>query len=219
MMPKFLTRKRDKQKSPVRKRVIRKNTKSNGVVTRVPSVTPDSDYKLILKEKDRFTRKLTFAAFLANRLKNNGIDSVLVGGSAVEVYTNGDFPTADMDFDVSNMDKAIQLLKNLGFKKTDSLWYNGDLDIVVDLSSKGYSGDPAKLRIIKVRNYSLKVAGVEDLVVNRLYSAKFWKSNPQRDLEEATALVRIFSGKLDSDYLKMLAEKNDVIDVLSRILI
>ncbi|MGH9877448.1 MAG: hypothetical protein ACRD5H_07400, partial [Nitrososphaerales archaeon] len=81
-----------------------------------------------------------------------------------------------------------------------------------------YSGDPAKLRIIKVRNYSLKVAGVEDLIVNRLYSAKFWKSNPQRDLEEATALVRIFSGKLDGDYLKLLAEKNDVIDVLSRIM-
>ena len=217
MMPKFLARKRDKQKSPIRKPVTGKNAKSNGVITPVPSVTPDSDYKRILKEKDRFTRKLTFAAFLANRLENNGIDSVLVGGSAVEVYTNGDFPTADMDFDVSDMGKAIQLLKNLGFKKTDSLWYNSDLDIVVDLSSKGYSGDPAKLRIIKVRNYSLKVAGVEDLIVNRLYSAKFWKSNPQRDLEEATALDRIFSGKLDSDYLKMLAEKNDVIDILSRI--
>lgn len=218
MMPKFLARKRDEQKSPIRKRVIRKNAKSNGVITPVPSVTPDSDYKRILKEKDRFTRKLTFAAFLAYRLKNNGIDSVLVGGSAVEVYTNGDFPTADMDFDVSNMGKAIQLLKDLGFKKTDSLWYNSDLDILLDLSSKGYSGDPAKLRIIKVRNYSLKVAGVEDLIVNRLYSAKFWKSNPQRDLEEATALVRIFSGKVDSDYLKLLAEKNDVIDVLSRIM-
>ncbi|MGH9934200.1 MAG: hypothetical protein ACRD3Z_03685 [Nitrososphaerales archaeon] len=218
MTPRFLGRKRDKQKSPIKKRVLRKNAKSNGVITRLPSGTPDSDYKRILKEKDRFTRKLTFAAFLANRLKNNGIDSVLVGGSAVEVYTNGDFPTADMDFDVSNMGKAIQLLKNLGFNKTDSLWYNSDLDIVVDLSSKGYSGDPAKLRIIKVRNYSLKVAGVEDLIVNRLYSAKFWKSNPQRDLEEATALVRIFSGKLDGDYLKLLAEKNDVIDVLSRIM-
>ena len=218
MMPKFLARKRDKQKSPIRKRVFGKNAKSNGVITPGPSITPDSDYKRILKEKDRFTRKLTFAAFLANRLENNGIDCVLVGGSAVEVYTNGDFPTADMDFDVSDMGKAIQLLKNLGFKKTDSLWYNSDLDIVVDLSSKGYSGDPAKLRIIKVRNYSLKVAGVEDLVVNRLYSAKFWKSNPQRDLEEATALVRIFSGKVDSDYLKLLAKKNDVIDVLSRIM-
>jgi len=218
MMPKFLARKRDKQKSPIRKPVTGKNAKSNGVITPVPSVTPDSDYKRILKEKDRFTRKLTFAAFLADRLENNGIDSVLVGGSAVEVYTNGDFPTADMDFDVSDMGKAVQLLKNLGFKKTDSLWYNGDLDIVVDLSSKGYSGDPAKLRIIKVRNYSLKVAGVEDLIVNRLYSAKFWKSNPQRDLEEATALDRIFSGKLDSDYLKLLAKKNDVIDVLSRIM-
>ncbi len=217
MMPKFLARKRGKQKSPVSKRGTGKNAKSNGVITPVRSVTPDSDYKRILKEEDRFTRKLTFAAFLADRLRNKGIESVLVGGSAVELYTNGDFPTADMDFDVSDMGKAIQLLKNLGFKKTDSLWYNGDLDIVVDLSSKGYSGDPKKLRTIKVRNYSLKVAGVEDLVVNRLYSAKFWKSNTQRDLEEATALVRIFSGKLDNDYLKWIAEKNDVIDILSRI--
>lgn len=217
MMPRFLAPKRGKQKSSASKRVVRKNVKSNDVITPVRSVASDSDYKRIMKEEDRFTRKLTFAAFLADRLRNKGIESVLVGGSAVEVYTNGDFPTADMDFDVSDMGNAIQLLKNLSFKKTDSLWYNGDLDIVVDLSSKGYSGDLEKLRTIKVRNYSLKVAGVEDLVVNRLYSAKFWKSNPQRDLEEATALVRIFSGKLDNDYLKLIAKKNDVTDVLSRI--
>lgn len=219
MMPKFLARKRDKQAFPVRKRAIRKDKKSklDGVVTPTLSITSDNDYKRILQEKDRFTRKLNFAAFLADRLNRNGVDIVLVGGSAVEVYTNGDFPTGDMDFDVSNLDKAVQLLKSLGFKKTEPLWYNKDLDIAVDISAKGYSGDPAKLRIIKVRNYRLKVAGVEDLIINRLYSAKFWKSGPQRDLEEATALIRIFRGRLDDDYLTLLAKKNDVEDALARI--
>ncbi len=47
------------------------------------------EYKRIRKERDRFTRKLRFAAFLADKLRRIGVDSVLVGGSAVEVSVYG----------------------------------------------------------------------------------------------------------------------------------
>jgi len=219
-MKKFLTRKRDKQRFPVKERRtgIKKEQKLNGTVTpRLARSEKDSEYRRILQEKDRFNRKLKFAAFLADRLRKSGVDSVLVGGSAVEMYTNGDFPTADMDIDVSDLGEAVKLLKNLSFRKTDSLWFNPDLDIAVDLSTKGYSGDVKKLRILEVGKYRLKVAGVEDLIVNRLYSAKFWKSNLQRDIEEAAALLEIFKGKLDNNYLITIAKKNDVEDLLKAI--
>jgi hypothetical protein len=181
------------------------------------SIMKDSEYTRILKEEDGFKRKLNFAALLANRLGRIGVDSVLVGGSAVEVYTNGDFATADMDFDVSDLGKAVKVLKSLGFRKQDSLWFSAELNIAVDLSAKGYSGDRDKLRIFEIKKYRLKVAGVEDLIVGRLYSAKIWKSNPQRDLEEAKALLTVFKDKLDDDYLDTIAKKNTVKDILTKV--
>lgn len=174
-----------------------------------------SEYRRIRQEQDRFKRKMYFAAFLAKQLRRNGVDVILVGGAAVEMYTNGQFETADMDFTVSDKKKAVALLKQLGFKKKDAVWFNSDLDVIVDISGKEYSGDVNKVRLVNIRNYELKVAGVEDLIVNRLYSAKWWKSNPQRDLEEATALLIVFSGSIDDDYLSKLAKKNDVADFLN----
>jgi hypothetical protein len=66
-----------------------------------------------------------------------------------------------------------------------------------------------------VKKSELKVAAPEDLIANRLYSAKFWKSNPQRDLEQAVALLKIFSGSIDDVYLDYRAKKNDIEDILT----
>ncbi|MGI0087142.1 MAG: hypothetical protein ACREBI_04170 [Nitrosotalea sp.] len=65
-------------------------------------------------------------------------------------------------------------------------------------------------------NYELEVAAPEDLIQNRLYSAKFWKSNTQRDMEESVALLKIFSDSIDNVYLDKLARENDIVDFLAK---
>ena len=175
-----------------------------------------ADYRRVKNEPDTFKRKVYFAALFVNELRKIGIDAILVGGSAVEFYTRGKFQTADIDFAVTDRSKATQILKRLGFEAKDAVWYNRELDLIVDASDKDYTGDPDKVRMVEVGGTEVKVAGVEDLIVNRLYSAKYWKSNPQRDMEEATALLMIFKGKLDDDYLNMMVKKNDVIDFLTK---
>jgi hypothetical protein len=138
-----------------------------------------------------------------------------VGGEAIDLYTAGTFATSDIDLLVNNKTITEGLLNRFGFaKQGNGLWFNQDLNIVIQVISESYSGDPARLRKFKVKNYELRVAAPEDLIANRLYSAKFWKSNPQRDIEQTIALLRLFSDSIDNDYLDKLAKKNDIKDIL-----
>jgi hypothetical protein len=174
------------------------------------------EYKELKQEEDLFKRRILFLAFLSEKLKENGVDSILVGGQAIDLYTAGTFATADIDLLVNNKKSVTEkLLNKFGFGKQDAIWINRDLNIVIQIIPEPYSGDLGRLRKFKVKEYELKVAAPEDLIVNRLYSAKFWKSNPQRDLEEAMSLLKIFSDSIDNAYLDDQAKKNNIEDILT----
>lgn len=175
------------------------------------------EYIELKSERDPFKRRLYFLGLLTKTLKQNGVEAILVGGEAIDVYTAGTFSTADIDLVVDNKTTTEKLLNRFGFgKKANGLWFNQDLVIVVQVITNPYSGDPEKLRKFKVKDYELRVAAPEDLIQNRLYSAKFWKSNPQRDMEESIALLRIFADSIDNSYLDTIAKENDITDYLAK---
>jgi hypothetical protein len=174
------------------------------------------EYKELKQEKNLFKRRILFLAFFSEKLKENGVDTILVGEEAIDLYTAGTFATSDIDLLVSNKGVTEKLLNRFGFGKQDNgLWFNRDLNIVMQVIPETYSGDLRKLRKFKVKKYDLKVAAPEDLIANRLYSTKFSKSNPQRDLEQAVALLKIFSDSIDNVYLDYQAKKNDIGDILT----
>lgn len=175
------------------------------------------EYKELREESDSFKRRMFFLGFLTKTLKQNGVETILVGGQAIDLYTAGTFSTTDIDLLVDNKIIAEKLLNRFGFgKESNELWLNKDLAIVVQVISQPYSGDSEKLRKFKVRDYELRVAAPEDLIQNRLYSAKFWKSNTQRDMEESITLLRIFADSIDNVYLDKLAEENGIEDYLAK---
>jgi len=174
------------------------------------------EYKELKQEENLFKRRIFFSAFLAEKLKENGVDAILVGGEAVDLYTAGTFATSDIDLLVSNKIVTEKLLNKFGFGKEDNgLWFNRDLNIIIQVIPEPYSGDLRRLRKFRVKGYELKVAAPEDLIVNRLYSAKFWKSNPKLELEQAVTLLKIFSGSIDDAYLDGQAKKNNIEDILT----
>ena len=175
------------------------------------------EYKELKVERDPFRRRLYFLGFFTHTLQQNGVQAILVGGEAIDVYTAGTFATADIDLVVDNKTITEKLLNRFGFgKKANGLWLNQDLVIVIQVITNPYSGDTEKLRTFQVKDYQLKVAAPEDLIQNRLYSAKFWKSNPQRDMEESIALLGIFSDSIDNSYLDKIAKENDITDYLAK---
>lgn len=170
-----------------------------------------SEYKELKQEKDLFKRRIFFIAFLAKTLQQNNVEAILVGGQAIDLYAAGTFATSDMDLVVNNKVITEKLLNRFGFgKEANGLWFNRDLNIVIQVIPEPYSGDINRVRKFRIKGYELKVAAPEDLIANRLYSAKFWKSNIQLDLEQAISLLKLFSDSIDNNYLNELAKKNDI---------
>ena len=174
------------------------------------------EYKDLKQEQDLFKRRIQFIAFLSEKLKEEGVDAILVGGEAIDLYTAGNFATSDIDLLVTNRPVTEKLLNKFGFgKEANGLWFNKDLNIVIQVIPEPYSGDPARLRKFRIKDFELRVAAPEDLIANRLYSRKFWKNNPQRDSEQAIALLKIFADSIDNTYLNKVAKRDNVEDVLA----
>lgn len=175
-----------------------------------------AEYKELKREADLFKRRIFFLAFFTDKLKEDGVDAILVGGQAVDLYTAGIFATTDIDLVVNNRTITEKLLNQFGFgKEGNGLWFNRDLNIVIQVISEPYSGDSNRLRKFKIKDYELRVAAMEDLITNILYSAKFWKSNSQRDMEQSVALLKLFSDSIDNTYLNNLAKRDNTQDVLA----
>lgn len=69
------------------------------------------------------------AAYICTKLKEKGIDVVLSGGSCMEIYTNSNFSSYDIDFiaNPSYTSKQIEkIMLSLGFEKTQSRYYKYD---------------------------------------------------------------------------------------------
>lgn len=173
------------------------------------------DYKQLVQEVNLFKRRILFVAILTGKLKEKGAGAILVGGEAIDLYTAGTFATSDIDLVINNKALTEKLLNRFGFsKEANGLWLSRELNIVVQVIPEPYIGDARKLRTFRVKDVELKVAAPEDLIRNRLYSLKFWKSNQQLDLEQSVSLLRIFSNELDDAYLDKIAKENDIEDVL-----
>lgn len=56
------------------------------------------------------------AGFLSKKLKENGIDIILVGGACVTIYSQNRYQSYDLDFVVfEDMKKVRRVLTELGF--------------------------------------------------------------------------------------------------------
>lgn len=176
-----------------------------------------NEWESIGREPSEFRRKILTSGYIADRLSRDGVKTYLVGGEAVEVYTSGQFITGDIDLVVSDREKAVKLLESLGFTRTSRVWVNENLNLTVDIVGTALSGSEEKTRTLKVAGYTLKVAGIEDLIIGRLTSYKYWKTAPQTDLEQALTLLANYREELDTEYLNSKAADQKVADVLNLI--
>lgn len=126
---------------------------------------------------------------------------VLVGGGAVSFYTRGAYMSSDMDFVAPDPRPFLELLEETGFECSGRYRILGDL--YVEVPSEVLAGryeDRGGLRVVSA----------EDLIVDRLCAAKFWRSEKDRQW----AGVLLSSPDLDWTYLRLRAEQEDVADLL-----
>lgn len=134
------------------------------------------------------------AAIVAEHLQRWNIDVVLVGGLAVEIYTQNLYLTQDIDLVNTNY-QSPQLLNRamaeLGFSKQGRVYSNLTTDIVIEFPSAPLSvGDELITDVahIQVANRNLSILTVADVIKDRLAAYLHW--DDRQALIQAVAIMR-----------------------------
>jgi hypothetical protein len=158
-------------------------------------------------------RILYLAAMLSTELTRPEGSVIVVGGSAIEVYTLGAYTSGDIDLVVPRK-FAAGILESWGFVTEGRTWRHKAWKLDVDLVGGTYHGSSERLREIATPYGRVRLASSEDLLVNRLIEAKHWQGRKQEAFEQAVLLAKECGGQFDNDYLDYRAKKEDIIDIL-----
>ncbi len=152
-------------------------------------------------EADPLRRRLVALGALTARLAADGIEPILVGGCALEVYTEGGYTTGDVDLALPTRPEVDTAFADLGFTKSGRFWVRPELDLFFEAPAPaGLPGETAPRTELEVDGLRVVIVGVEDLLIDRLRAWVRWKSD--EDGRWAERLVRLYADDLDRDYLR-----------------
>lgn len=174
--------------------------------------TPGEIASTLGKAKDHFQRTLWFAALLRRDAGLGPDDVVVVGGSAIEVYTEGGYVSGDIDL-CAPADAVVPVLERWGFKQPGREWVRLDWRIVVDIVGRFPSGSTTHTRVVETPYGPVRVGAVEDLILGRLALIKFW--NETEESVNARLLAELPG--IDWSYLEVRAKQESVYDLLKEL--
>jgi hypothetical protein len=152
-------------------------------------------------EPDRLRRRLIALGALTARLAPLRIEPILVGGLALEVYTDGGYTTADVDLALPKTEEVEQAFADLGFGKRGRFWVRPELELYFEAPAPaGLPGETAPRTELVIDGLRVVVLGVEDLLMDRLRAWVHWKSD--EDGRWAGRLVALYGSRLDWEYLR-----------------
>lgn len=145
--------------------------------------------------------------YIAFHLEKNGIESVLVGGAVVAIYTEGLYQSGDLDLvpDEFQRSKIATVLEEIGFKPSKSRYFaHPDCTHLFLEFPPGpvELGDecPVTPDIIEHEGQSLKILSPTSCVKDRLAGYIYWKSRDYFD--QAVLVCRRQSEKIDWGSIK-----------------
>lgn len=173
----------------------------------------------IKKSKTGLEKLILFMGWLTKKFKETALPPpVLVGGSAVEVYTFGYYTSGDIDLVSERKDKIREILLQTGlFKEIGRFFVSEELELFVEIPAETLAGSREKLRKIAIPEEDLEfyIIGLEDLTVDRLCACLYWKS--QNDCLQAKYLITKFRSEIDWQYLREKAKSEGIDDLLEKI--
>lgn len=152
-------------------------------------------------ERDPARRRIAALAVVSDRLREVGLEPILVGGAAVEFYTAGGYSTKDVDLALPHGEATDAAFADLGFTKEGRFWYRDDLDLLFEAPAPaGLPGEDAPRTIVEIDGLRVVILGIEDLVMDRVRGAVHWKSD--EDLRWAQRLALLHADRIDWRYLR-----------------
>lgn len=157
-------------------------------------------------------RKIYFMGLLTREAEKRHVWPVVVGGSAVDFYTEGIYPSYDIDL-VSDRKIIGEILENVfNFKQSGKNWINEKIGLSVEIPGSHLAGDKDKVTTIKIENLKVYVIGIEDLIIDRLNACVHWKS--QRDCDQAQYMFRYYRDRVDFEYVEKKSRDEGILKKL-----
>jgi hypothetical protein len=161
---------------------------------------------------DAARRHVGVAAVLAEALRGVGQEVVLVGGAALEFYTEGGYSTADMDLLAEGGPPLRRIMSELGFARVGKDFVHEALELYVEFPGRA-PGPSERTVVLNVGGRRLRVISAEDLLVDRLCAFKFWRST----IDGVSAMLLLELGDLDEGRVRARAREEDVQDALDAV--
>lgn len=126
---------------------------------------------------------MDFAALISEKLRKGGVETLLVGGACVSIYTNNRYQSHDIDLVTSaTMKSLVPLLAELGFHRDKTRHFSREgcpffIDFVAPPAALG--SEPVTDRnVMKTRLGRIVMLTATDSVKDRLAAYYHWK-DPQ----------------------------------------
>jgi hypothetical protein len=176
-------------------------------------VTSAGDVAAMLAgQPDAATRTLYFSAMLAAEAGH--LDIVVVGGSAIEIYTEGAYVSGDIDL-VGPPEALARTLTGWGFEHESRVWFHRAWGLTLDLVGPRYNGRADRTQRVETPYGPVRLAGPEDLIVKRMISAAYWKIPD--DFNQAVLLAIRHRDLIDWAYLEEQARRELVSQLLPQL--
>jgi hypothetical protein len=163
-------------------------------------------------------KRLAIASIISKIFEVNSLPlPIIVGGTAVSIYTSGQYATMDIDL-ISNIDRIPYLiLEQLGYERHGKDFYHEELISLVEFPSGRLHGDESRTReyLVEETNLAVRIIGIEDLILDRVDS--FVASDDHNSREWAMNLMGGMNRVIDWSYIHAEAHIRGIFDPFEKI--
>lgn len=167
--------------------------------------------------RDDFKRRLAAASIVTKAFSESGLFvPVIVGGTAVSLYTQGKYGTVDIDMKSEQVDEYKTIMEQLGFARVGKDFYHDKLQVYIEFPSGRMEDSEEHFReiIVDETNLPIYVVGYEDIILDR--AMKFDATKDQDAREWALRMIGVLYDDIDWSYLHRRAKELYILDVVER---
>lgn len=134
------------------------------------------------------------AAYIAEHLRSKGVETVLVGGACISIYSANEYSSFDLDFIItgsSTRKKVRAALTEINFTEENRYFTHPQTPFFVEFPSGPLAiGDepPSEINSLSFSTGNLRLLSPTDCVKDRLAAFYHWKD--QQSLEQAILIAR-----------------------------
>ncbi len=160
-----------------------------------------------LNPNDKYHTMLYVSAVITKLLEEKQIKPIIVGGFSVEIYTDRNYTTRDIDIVVDDRKTVITMLQDLGFEIEGRHLVHEWLNIAVEFPDDKLAGLHEKVNKILVDDSDglyIYVISYEDIIMDRLRAYLYWGESDSK--EWGKKILYRYLQDIDMDYLKTVGQ-------------